>query len=86
MAIIYGRAEAEKDLLSISPDSVKKVEDLETIHQELKDHLSNNKKKFVNNLPSKIKEDEAELEKIKKVEKKILQEYDEKIKNLENKK
>jgi len=46
MAIIYGRAEAEKDLLSISPNSVKKVEDLETVHQELKDKLSNNKKKF----------------------------------------
>jgi len=66
MAIIYGRAEAEKDLLSISPDSVKNVEDLETIHQELKDKLSNNKKKFVNNLPSKIKEEETEPEKNQK--------------------
>jgi len=86
MAIIYGRAQTEKDLLRISPDSVKKVEDLETIHQELKDKLSNNKKKFVKNLPSKIKEEEAELEKIKADEKKTLQEYDEKIKSLENKK
>ncbi len=86
MAIIYGRAQTEKDLLRISPDSVKKVEDLETIHQELKDKLSNNKKKFVKNLPSKIKEEEVELEKIKADEKKTLQEYDEKIKSLENKK
>ena len=49
MAIIYGRAEAEKDLLRISPNSVKKVEDLEIIHHELKDNLSNNKKNFFNN-------------------------------------
>ena len=86
MAIIYGRAETEKDLLRISPDSVNKVEDIETIHQELKDELSNKKKVFVNNLPSQIKKEEEKLEKIKDDEKKTLQEYDEKIKNLESKK
>lgn len=86
MAIIYGRAEAEKDLLRISPNSVKKVEDLEIIHHELKDKLSNNKKNFFNNLPIKIKKEEEELEKIKNDEKITLQKYDEKIKNLEEKK
>ncbi len=40
MAIIYGRAETEKDLLNLAPDTVKKVEDIETIHQELKNKLS----------------------------------------------
>jgi len=86
MAIIYGRAESEKDLLRISPNSVKKIEDLETIHQELKDKLSNNKKNFFNNLPIKIKKEEVKLEKIKNDEKLTLQKYDEKIKNLEQKK
>jgi len=86
MAIIYGRAESEKDLLRISPNSVKKIEDLETIHQELKDKLSNNKKNFFNNLPIKIKKEEVKLEKIKNDEKLTLQKYDEKIKNLEHKK
>ena len=48
MAIIYGRAETEKDLLDISPNIVKKVEDIEIMHQELK-----NKKKAKKTLEEK---------------------------------
>jgi len=42
MAIIYGRAAAEIDLLSIAPKSVQKIEDVETIHEELKEKLTRN--------------------------------------------
>jgi len=86
MAIIYGRAETEKDLLDLAPDSITKVEDIETVHQELKDQLANDKKDFFEKLPSKIKEEEQELEKIKNNENKTIQKYEEKVKNLEKKK
>ena len=43
MAIIYGRAESEKELLNLYPKSVKKFDDIETVHQELKDQLTEKK-------------------------------------------
>ena len=86
MAIIYGRPEAERDLLSIAPKSVQKIEDVETIHQELKEKLSKTKKDFFDKVPDKIVEEEKILEKIKGDEKETHQKYDEKIKILENKK
>ena len=63
MAIIYGRAAAEKDLLSIAPESVQKIEDVETIHQELKEKLIITKKDFFDKVPDKIIEEEKILEK-----------------------
>ena len=86
MAIIYGRAETEKDLLNLAPDTVKKVEDIETIHQELKNKLRQEKKDFFEKVPSKILEEEKALEKIKNDEKVTDLKFDEKIKNLEKKK
>src|SRR3989304_2355244 len=86
MAIIYGRAQTEKDLLDIAPAIVKKVEDIETIHQKLKNKLGEEKKDFFNKVPTKILEEEKTLEKIKNDEKVTHQKFDEKIKNLENKK
>ena len=86
LAIIYGSPETEKDLLSQSPNSISKFEDIEPVHQKLKEKLSKDKKEFFEKLPSKIKEEEAELEKIKNHEKITIQKYDEKIKKLENKK
>ena len=86
MAIIYGRAETEKDLLNLAPNTVKKVEDIKIIHQELKNKLSEEKKDFFEKVPSKIIEEENNLEKIKNYEKATQKKFDEKIKNLENKK
>ena len=86
MAIIYGRAAAEIDLLSIAPESVQKIEDVETIHQELKEKLSKTKKDFFDKVPDKIVQEEKILEKIQNDEKETHQKYDEKIKTLENKK
>src|SRR3989337_2782777 len=65
MAIIYGRAQTEKDLLDIAPAIVKKVEDIEIIHQELKNKLGEEKKDFFDKVPTKILEEEKALEKIK---------------------
>ena len=86
MAIIYGRPEAEKDLLSHFDKSVKNVKDIDTVHQKLKDGLSNKEKDFFEKLPSEIKHEEEEIEKTKNDEKKTILKYDEKIKNLESKK
>lgn len=86
MAIIYGRAETEKDLLSNFPKSINKFEDIDTAHQELKDHLNNEKKDFSEKLPNKIKEEEETLEKIKNDKNITIQNFDEKIKNLEKEK
>ena len=58
MAIIYGRAQTEKDLLNIAPKTVKKVEDIEIIHQELKNKLNEEKKDFFEKVPSRILEEE----------------------------
>lgn len=86
MAIIYGRAESEKEITEQFHDSIKSIEDVETFHGNLKDKLSEDKKQFFEKVPSRIKEEEEELEKIKNDEKTTLQKFDEKIKNLENKK
>jgi len=86
MAIIYGRAQTEKELLDIAPNIVKKVEDIEIIHQKLKNKLGEEKKDFFDKVPTKILEEENTLEKIKNDEKVTHQKYDEKIKTLENKK
>jgi len=86
VAIIYGRAAAEKDLLSIAPESVQKIEDVETVHQELKEKLIITKKDFFDKVPNKIIEEEKILEKIKSYEKATHQKFDEKIKILESKK
>ena len=39
MAIIYGRAESEKELLSLYPKSVKKIEDIDKVQQEAVNQL-----------------------------------------------
>jgi len=83
MAIIYGHPDSEIEILSQSPSSVKKVEDIETVHHKLKDELAENKKVFVEKIPSKINEEEQKLEKIKNDEKITEQRFYEKIKKLE---
>jgi len=86
LAIIYGRAESEREILNQFHDSIKSVEDVDTFHSNLKNKLSEDKKQFFDKVPSKIKEEEEELEKIRNDEKATNLKFDEKIKNLESKK
>jgi len=46
MAIIYGRADSEKQLLDKYPKHVQKIEDIPKVHQELKDKLKIKEKGF----------------------------------------
>jgi hypothetical protein len=39
VALIYGRAESEKELLNLYPKKVQKIEDIDKVHQEMKDEL-----------------------------------------------
>ena len=86
MAIIYGRPDSEIELLNRSPDSIKKVEDVETVHKKLKDELAEDKKDFVKKVPNIITKEEQKLEKIKNDEKLTEQKFDEKIKKLNEEK
>jgi len=46
VAIIYGRADSEKQLLSKYPNRVKKIEDIDKVHQEMKNELKVEEKGF----------------------------------------
>lgn len=46
VAIIYGRADSEKQLLSKYPNRVKKIEDIDKVHQEMKNELKVEDKAF----------------------------------------
>jgi len=39
VAVIYGRAESEKELLSKYPDRVQSIDDIDKVHQEMKEEL-----------------------------------------------
>jgi len=86
MAIIYGKPDSEIELLNRSPDSVKKIEDVEIIHRKLKNQLAEEKKDFFNKVPSIISSEEIKLEKIRYEEKLTEQKFDEKLQQLENEK
>ena len=47
MAIIYGRADSEKQLLSKYPKQVQKIEDIPKVHQEMKNELKVEEKGLV---------------------------------------
>jgi len=47
MAIIYGRADSEKQLLNKYPKHVKTIDDIPRVHQELKDELKVENKGFL---------------------------------------
>ena len=46
MAILYGRADSEKQLLSKYPSRVKEIEDIDKVHQEMKNELKAEDKGF----------------------------------------
>jgi|APSaa5957512535_1039671.scaffolds.fasta_scaffold08552_4 hypothetical protein len=47
MAIIYGRADSEKQLLEKYPKQVQNIDDIDKVHQEMKKELANEKDGFV---------------------------------------
>ena len=47
MAIIYGRADSEKQLLDMYPERVQKIDDIDKIEAEMKDELKSETKGFV---------------------------------------
>lgn len=69
MAIIYGHAESERELLNLYPKSVKKIEDIEPAHQELVNQLEKETEHFT--MQNRIAE-----------EKSVTQKFGNKIKSL----
>jgi len=86
VAIIYGRPDSELEILNETPRHVEKFEDIDKEHKKLKDELSKEKKSFFEKIPNKIDEEEQKLEKMRNDEKITKREFDEKLKNLEEKK
>ena len=86
MALIYGSPAAESDLLSRAPESVEKIEDVEIIHDQLKEKLEKTKKEFFDKVPEQIAKEEKLLEKIHDHETATHQKYEDKIKVLQDKK
>lgn len=86
MAIIYGRPDSELEILIQAPRHIKKFEDIGKEHKKLKDKLTEEKKVFFEKVPNKIVQEEQNLENMKNHEKITEQEFDEKLRNLEEKK
>ena len=86
MAIIYGRPDSELEILSEAPRHIEKFEDIDKEHKKLTDKLAKEKKVFFEKVPNKIGVEEQNLEKMKNDEKITEQEFNEKLKKLEEKK
>ena len=86
MAIVYGISQAERKVIKNTPDSVRKIDDVDTVHRELIDDLEYKKKNFFEKLPTKVQEEENALEKTKNNQTIVNQDYDKKIQNLNDKK
>ena len=86
MAIIHDISQSERTIIENTPDSVRKLEDVHTVHKKLIIELESDKKIFFEKLPTKIQEKEKTLEKVKKNQTKTNRNFDRKIKTLEKKK
>ena len=86
MAIIYGIPDSELEILRMAPRHIKNFEDIDKEHKNLKNNLAQEKKVFFEKVPSRIVEEEQNLEKMKTHEKITEDEFNEKLKNLEKKK
>ena len=86
MAIIYGHPDSELEILKEAPDTVEKFEDIDKEHRKLKDELAQKKEVFLEKVPNKISEEEQKLVKMKNDEKITEQEFNEKLRHLEEKK
>jgi len=86
MARIYGRPDSEIEIVHDAPDSVEKFEDIDMEHRKLKDGLAQDKKKFFDNVPNAISKEEQKLVKMKNDEQITEQEFNEKLRLLQEKK
>jgi len=86
VAIIYGRPDSEIEILSQTPYRVEKFEDIDKEHQKLQENLSKEKKIFFEKVPDKIEKEKQTLEKMRGEEKITEQEFDEKLRKLQEKK
>jgi len=86
LAIIYGRPDSELKILSQTPYRVEKFEDIDIEHKKLQENLSKEKKIFFEKVPDKIEEENQELEKMRDEEKITEKEFDEKLRELKDKK
>ena len=86
MAIIYGVSQSERSALGLTLESFKKLQDMDMHHKKIREELDSSKKKFFDSLPEQIKKNEEKLDEIKKNKKIIDENYDEKIKQLDEKK
>ena len=78
MAIIYGISQSERSVIGQTPESVKKLEDVDKVHKKLTSELDSSKKKFFESLPEQIKKNEEKLDEIKKNKTIIHDNYDKK--------
>lgn len=86
MAIIYGRPDSELEILNEAPNNIEKFEDIDIEHNKLKDKLAKKKKIFFDKVPNKIEEEEQNLLKMKNNEKITEQEFNNRLRKLEEKK
>jgi len=86
MAIIYGISQTERKVIENTPDSVRKIADVDTVHRELIDDLKFKKDDFFEKLPTKIQEKENDLEKTKNDQTLVNENYDRIIQDLKDKK
>jgi len=86
VAIIHGRPDSELEILSQTPYRVDKFEDIDKEHKKLQDDLSKKKKIFFDKVPDEIEKEKQTLEKMRDEERITEQEFDEKLKKLQEKK
>jgi len=85
MAIIYGCSQSEKEIIERCPVYVKDYDDIDITHHNLIQDLDKKSRKFYDELPDKIVEEESYLEKIQNHKSSTIDEFDQKIIDIENK-
>jgi len=66
MAKIYGRPESEKEILFQCDSSIRNFEDIDKTHKDIIDRLKNERKKFFEDLPYRIREEKMILNELKR--------------------
>ena len=79
MAEIYGRSQAEREILEMCPSGIESFEDIEIRRQDLSNQVKEKKKDFFDMLPDRIEREKIELKKIRN-EKTTIQNSDKEIK------
>ena len=84
MAIIYGCSQSEKEIIERCPIPVKDYDDIEITHHELIQDLGKKSRKFHDELPNKIVEEERYLETIQNHKSSTIEKFDNKIGDIAN--